>query len=234
VWRHFAFSRERLTHISTTDRCAWWFRNRAHDEEGRVFVICAISLVPRNSSLGLSGTSGILAKLWLGLQIVSFVYFLFADRALTKKPNHKNVVDLLEAFNTMIETSKPTPPVDRYNLVYFIFVLLGVGFLFPWNAFISAPDYWNALYAGKNVLTYFSVIYNWPNYAVLILLLFVGSRLSPAKLIVVGFLVDAIALLYVPLIDNNLNRPEITLPLTYVAVGLTGTSGIILCEIGAI
>lgn len=32
-------------------------------------------------------------------------------------------------------------PVDKYNLVYWAMFLQGTGCLFPWNAFISAPDY---------------------------------------------------------------------------------------------
>uniref|UniRef100_H2YNZ8 Equilibrative nucleoside transporter 1 n=1 Tax=Ciona savignyi TaxID=51511 RepID=H2YNZ8_CIOSA len=35
----------------------------------------------------------------------------------------------------------PTP-VDRLNLVYFFFYILGLGTLLPWNFFITANDYW--------------------------------------------------------------------------------------------
>eukprot|EP00051_Salpingoeca_urceolata_P028297 m.486141 g.486141 ORF g.486141 m.486141 type:complete len:486 (+) comp24195_c0_seq1:411-1868(+) len=33
------------------------------------------------------------------------------------------------------------PPTDRYNLVYMIFMLQGVGMLLPWNAFITVTEY---------------------------------------------------------------------------------------------
>lgn len=31
-------------------------------------------------------------------------------------------------------------PMDRYNIVYFIFILHGIGTLMPWNMFINAND----------------------------------------------------------------------------------------------
>lgn len=33
-------------------------------------------------------------------------------------------------------------PEDSYNLVYFIFFLMGIGSLLPWNFFITAKQYW--------------------------------------------------------------------------------------------
>lgn len=34
------------------------------------------------------------------------------------------------------------PPEDSYNMVYFIFFLMGIGSLLPWNFFITAKQYW--------------------------------------------------------------------------------------------
>lgn len=34
------------------------------------------------------------------------------------------------------------PPDDSYNMVYFIFFLMGIGSLLPWNFFITAKQYW--------------------------------------------------------------------------------------------
>lgn len=38
-------------------------------------------------------------------------------------------------------SNESSAPVDKYNFVYWIMFLQGIGCLFPWNAFISAPDY---------------------------------------------------------------------------------------------
>ena len=37
---------------------------------------------------------------------------------------------------------KPQEPKDKYNIVFFIFYLLGMTTLLPWNFFITANDYW--------------------------------------------------------------------------------------------
>lgn len=42
-----------------------------------------------------------------------------------------------------------SPPKDRYWLSWFIFCLLGMGCLLPWNFFISVSDYW--MYKFRNV-----------------------------------------------------------------------------------
>ncbi|XP_059490947.1 equilibrative nucleoside transporter 3 isoform X2 [Neocloeon triangulifer] len=73
------------------------------------------------------------------------------------------------------------PPLDRYNLVYFIFLLHGVGTLMPWNMFITAKEYFvdyklSEDYTGvktelaANFLAYVgltaqipNVIFNWAN-----------------------------------------------------------------------
>lgn len=39
------------------------------------------------------------------------------------------------------EDSVDIAPKDRFSLVYCIMFLQGAGLLFPWNSFISAPDY---------------------------------------------------------------------------------------------
>ncbi|CAB3365752.1 Hypothetical predicted protein [Cloeon dipterum] len=73
------------------------------------------------------------------------------------------------------------PPKDRYNLVYWIFLLHGIGTLMPWNMFITAKEYFvdyklSEEYTGEktalasNFLAYVgltaqipNVIFNWAN-----------------------------------------------------------------------
>ncbi|KAJ1649461.1 hypothetical protein IWQ61_009463 [Dispira simplex] len=71
--------------------------------------------------------------------------------------------------------SDPAPfypePVDRWRLVYLIFLGLGLALLFPWNAFISAQDFFRVKLANSqyqdNFLNYFSISYTWTNLVVL-------------------------------------------------------------------
>lgn len=50
-------------------------------------------------------------------------------------------------------------PKDPYHLTYIIHFLLGAGYLVPWNAFITAVDYFQYLYPDKHINKVFSVGY---------------------------------------------------------------------------
>ncbi|KAK0163646.1 hypothetical protein PV327_007309 [Microctonus hyperodae] len=52
-----------------------------------------------------------------------------------------------------------TPPVDRYNFVYLVLLLAGVGFLLPYNSFVIAVDYFQTRYPGTTVIFDMSVVY---------------------------------------------------------------------------
>lgn len=47
-----------------------------------------------------------------------------------------------------------TPP-DRYNLVYFTFLIHGIGVLMPWNMFITANEVSKISFAKESVATLF-------------------------------------------------------------------------------
>lgn len=59
---------------------------------------------------------------------------------------------------------------DKGRVAYVIFFLLGTGFLLPWNAFITATDYFALLYPSQHVDTVFSIAYMIPNVTLLVLL----------------------------------------------------------------
>jgi len=42
------------------------------------------------------------------------------------------------------------PPVDKYKIVFFIFVLHGLGTLMPWNMFITAKSYFEDFKLSEN------------------------------------------------------------------------------------
>lgn len=52
-----------------------------------------------------------------------------------------------------------SPPADVYNLVYLSFVLGGAGFLFPYNSFIMAMDYFKMIYPDTPVVFDMSLVY---------------------------------------------------------------------------
>ncbi|KAF2292727.1 hypothetical protein GH714_027661 [Hevea brasiliensis] len=50
-------------------------------------------------------------------------------------------------------------PKDTFHLAYIIYFTLGLGFLLPWNAFITAVDYFSYIYPGVSVDRIFAVAY---------------------------------------------------------------------------
>ncbi|XP_077220411.1 nucleoside transporter family protein [Tasmannia lanceolata] len=62
-------------------------------------------------------------------------------------------------------------PNDSYNLAYIIHFMLGAGNLLPWNALITAVDYFGYLYPDEHVNKAFSVAYMGSSLPVLIVLM---------------------------------------------------------------
>ncbi|KAK1416783.1 hypothetical protein QVD17_25899 [Tagetes erecta] len=56
-------------------------------------------------------------------------------------------------------TGNNDEPKDTYHLAYIIHFILGTGYLIPWNAFITAVDYFQYLYPTKHINKVFSVGY---------------------------------------------------------------------------
>jgi hypothetical protein len=48
--------------------------------------------------------------------------------------------------------------LTQYKLAYAVFVIQGLGILLPWNAFISAADYFTDLY-GASFVFFISLVY---------------------------------------------------------------------------
>lgn len=62
-------------------------------------------------------------------------------------------------------------PRDTFRIAYFIHFLLGVGNLLPWNASITAVDYFGYLYPTKHVEKVFSVAYMTSSVLLLVLMI---------------------------------------------------------------
>ncbi|MCI10012.1 equilibrative nucleotide transporter 8-like, partial [Trifolium medium] len=72
-------------------------------------------------------------------------------------------------------SSDPTETRDAYRVAYIIHFLLGAGNLLPWNAFITAVDYFAYLYPTKHIEKVFSVAYMVSSVLVLLVMISWGG-----------------------------------------------------------
>ncbi|XVE98340.1 hypothetical protein REPUB_Repub03eG0097900 [Reevesia pubescens] len=95
-------------------------------------------------------------------------------------------------------------PRDDYKVAYIIHFLLGAGNLLPWNAFITAADYFGYLYPTKHVEKVFSVGYMSSSVLVLVVMISSGCcsrKLSHRFKMNMGFSMFILSLMVAPTID---------------------------------
>lgn len=113
-------------------------------------------------------------------------------------------------------SSPSAEPRDERDVAYWSCFALGAGLLFPWNAYISAVDYFGSLYPHEHVDRAFGVLYFLPNLASLCVVLRFGDRVEPRTRIRAGYAAFLLCLA-VPATSTSLAP-------TYVAVALTGVA----------
>ncbi|GAB2220497.1 hypothetical protein Droror1_Dr00008152 [Drosera rotundifolia] len=101
----------------------------------------------------------------------------------------------------LLTTTTATTPRDTHHLAYIIYFTLGAGFLLPWNAFITAVDYFTYLYPSLNVDRIFSVTYMLVGLVSLLLIIFFSHKSNPFVRINVGLGLFVVALTVVPVTD---------------------------------
>ncbi|GLU09683.1 hypothetical protein SLE2022_265300 [Rubroshorea leprosula] len=100
-------------------------------------------------------------------------------------------------------------PRDTYKIAYIIYFLLGAGNLLPWNAFITAVDYFSYLYPTKHVEKVFSVAYMSSSVLVLVVMMSLGCRnLTYRCRMNMGFSMFILSLMVAPVIDWAWHRDE--------------------------
>lgn len=88
--------------------------------------------------------------------------------------------------------------IDKQYLCY---LLLGIGTLAPWNAFITAADYYALRYPGYHVDRLLTVCYLPVNFLVLLAFIYAHDRVQQRLRIVAGFIVFTVAVSLTPVID---------------------------------
>ncbi|XP_071703851.1 equilibrative nucleotide transporter 8-like [Rutidosis leptorrhynchoides] len=115
----------------------------------------------------------------------------------------------LESYFSLHQNLNPNEvnidePKDSYHLAYMIHFLLGAGYLVPWNAFITAVDYFQYSYPNKHINKVFSVGYMSASVTVLFTLMCCSSRIKQSSVRVrmnVGQSLFILALMVPPLTD---------------------------------
>ncbi|KAK4780800.1 hypothetical protein SAY87_016906 [Trapa incisa] len=119
-------------------------------------------------------------------------------------------------------------PADTFHFAYIVFFTLGLGFLLPWNAFITAVDYFTFLYPDASVDRVFAVVYMLVCLTFLILIVLYSHKSAAYVRINVGLALFVVALLVVPVMDSVYIKGRIGLYdgfyATVAAVGLSGFS----------
>eukprot|EP01135_Chromosphaera_perkinsii_P009746 Nk52_evm11s1869 gene=Nk52_evmTU11s1869 len=82
-------------------------------------------------------------------------------------------------------------------LARWLFVLIGVGYLFPYSAIVQAFDYWNVKFPGQNIEFMLSAVYMYTNLVVLGIMVFFGDFSFSAR-IIIGFLGQFFVLAFLP------------------------------------
>ncbi|KAA8535107.1 hypothetical protein F0562_030110 [Nyssa sinensis] len=110
----------------------------------------------------------------------------------------------LEAMEGVESSGNQTEPRDTYKIAYIIHFLLGAGNLLPWNALITAVDYFGFLYPSSHVEKVFSVAYMSSSVLVLVLMMSWGGwrrKLSFRLRMNMGFSMFVLSLMVTPTID---------------------------------
>ncbi|RWR79955.1 Equilibrative nucleoside transporter 4 [Cinnamomum micranthum f. kanehirae] len=110
----------------------------------------------------------------------------------------------VEAAKPLLLSSTPKEnkiPKDSFYLAYIIYFILGAGFLLPWNAFITAVDYFTYLYPDASVDRVFAVVYMLVCLVILLLIIAFAHKSSAYARINAGLSLFVISLLTVPVLD---------------------------------
>ncbi|KAM1137069.1 hypothetical protein EV2_036109 [Malus domestica] len=89
-------------------------------------------------------------------------------------------------------------PKDSFHLAYIFYFTLGLDYLLPWNAFITAVDYFAHLYPYASVDRIFSIVYIVVSLFCLLLIIFYSHKSEAYVRINVGLSFFVVSLIAVP------------------------------------
>ncbi|KAM3843119.1 equilibrative nucleoside transporter 4-like [Diretmus argenteus] len=134
------------------------------------------------------------------VQSYSFDSYQLEEEEISKDAPERGVLALSEpAFEEPI-------PDDRYHGIYFAMLLAGVGFLLPYNSFITDVDYLHHKFEGTSIVFDMSLTYILVALVAVILNNFLVERLSLHTRITVGYILALGPLVFVSVFDVWLQK----------------------------
>ncbi|KAI3467512.1 hypothetical protein Pfo_024175 [Paulownia fortunei] len=131
---------------------------------------------------------------------------------------------------TLLIPKAPNPdkiPKDSFHLAYIIYFTLGAGYLLPWNAFITAVDYFTYLYPDESVDRVFAIVYMLVGLTSLLFIIAFAHKSNSFVRINVGYVLFLVALLAVPLMDVWYVKGRVGVyGGYYLTVGVVGLCGV--------
>lgn len=124
--------------------------------------------------------------------------------------------------------SYSSAPTDKYNLVYICFFVAGSGFLFPFNSYVAAIDYFFSLYRAQfpAISEIIPVTYLVVTLCTSTLNMAIVERISITSRIVLGYVLFSGALFFIPMLDIGINNctvsTRVSFYLTLASIGLVG------------
>ncbi|KAK9502529.1 hypothetical protein O3M35_011298 [Rhynocoris fuscipes] len=94
-----------------------------------------------------------------------------------------------------------SPPIDKYDGIYFSLVLAGVGFLLPYNSFIIAADYFQMQYPATTIVFDMSLVYIVMAFFAVLANNLLVEALSLNTRITFGYIVSFFTLLFVAIFE---------------------------------
>uniref|UniRef100_A0A3P9KH69 Equilibrative nucleoside transporter 4 n=1 Tax=Oryzias latipes TaxID=8090 RepID=A0A3P9KH69_ORYLA len=134
------------------------------------------------------------------VQSYSFDSYQLEEEEISKDAPERGVLALSEP-----DFEEPIPD-DRYHGIYFAMLLAGVGFLLPYNSFITDVDYLHQKFKGTSIVFDMSLTYIVVALLAVILNNVLVERLSMHTRITVGYLLALGPLVFVSVFDVWLER----------------------------
>jgi len=116
-------------------------------------------------------------------------------------------------------------PRDKYLVAYGIFVAQGIGLMLPWNAFISAADYFTYLY-GNTFLFFISLAFNYSGVLTFATLMKLLPRFTFTTRVMTSLSIFFVVLIIIPLLDST--PTKVSISITLVGVFVTGFAAVVI------